>query len=135
MKEIAKKYFLSGYSCSESVVQAAIDKGYVSEELLAISTVFSGGMGVRCLCGAIAGAQLVIGAIYGKTKNSDGMKARALAKEFSQKFMEKFKVNCCKILSKDYDFHSPERKNHCTNMVEFSAQLLESVLENEHVQV
>ena len=132
MKEEAVKYFLSGYSCSESVVQAAVNKGYVSQDLLRAATPFSGGMGVRCLCGAVAGAQLVIGSMFGKSKESDGMKARALAKQFNEIFAQKYKVNCCKVLSAGFkDFHSPERKQHCTSMVNDSCEILEEILKSE----
>lgn len=135
MKENAAKYFKNGYSCSESVVQSAIDKGYAQKELLAVATPFSGGMGVRCLCGAVAGAQLVIGTMFGKNNERDGMKARALAKQFNEKFAEKHKVNCCKVLSSGYDFHSPERKNHCCTMVEECCDILEYLLKENMVEV
>ena len=130
MEKTAVNYFLSGYSCSESVVQAAIDKGYISKDLLSVATSFSGGMGVRCLCGAVAGAQIVIGGLYGKNSDRDGLKARALAKQFNEKFAQKYKVNCCKVLSAGFkDFHSPERKQHCTSMVSDSIKILEEILE------
>ncbi len=135
MKEIALKHFMSGYSCSESVVQAAIDKGYAKDDLLSAATPFSGGMGVRCLCGAVAGAQLVIGANFGKKQNErDGMKARALAKKFSEEFAKKYKVNCCKVLSAGFEFHSPERKQHCCSMVGFCSELAEKILKEEALQ-
>ena len=129
MKELAVKYFMEGYSCSEAMVQAAADKGYISQEALAIATSFSGGMGVRCLCGAVAGAQMVIGAMYGKNSERDGKKARALAKEFNETFAQKYKVNCCKVLSAGYDFHSQERKQHCAGMVKDCAHILEEIIE------
>ncbi len=128
MKDIAKEYFKKGYSCSESVVQAAIDKGYVSKELLSAATAFSGGMGVRCLCGTVAGSQLVIGSMFGKNEQKDGMQARALAKQFNEKFSQKYKVNCCKVLSAGFDFHSPERKTHCTNIVNDAAEIVENII-------
>lgn len=133
MKDTAVKHFVNGYSCSEAVVQAAIEKGYVKEDLLSVATSFSGGMGVRCVCGAVAGAQMVIGALYGRNnKDRDGKQARALAKEFSEKFAEKYKVNCCKVLSKGFDGHTPERKQHCSSMVGDSCVILESILK-EHL--
>ncbi len=135
MKKIAVEYFKSGYSCSESVVQAAIDKGYAPKELLSAATPFSGGMGVRCLCGAVAGAMLVIGSIYGKNEARDGMQARALAKQYNEKFSQKYKVNCCKVLSAGFnDFHSPERKLHCCSMVEDSCIILEELLKENLVK-
>ena len=62
----AAEYFNSGYSCSESMVMWAIDEGLISKEALSLATPFSGGMGVGCLCGAIAGSQMIIGAQFGR---------------------------------------------------------------------
>ena len=136
MKELAVKYFMEGYSCSESMVQAAVDKGYIGQEALAIATSFSGGMGVRCLCGAVAGSQMVIGAMFGRNSKRDGKKARALAKEFNEKFAQKYKVNCCKVLSSGYDFHSPERKAHCAEMVGDCAVILDEIIKaNREVNI
>ncbi len=137
MKDLAVKYFMEGYSCSESIVQAAIDKGYVSKETLSIATPFSGGMGVRCLCGAVAGAQIVIGAIFGKDNNErDGKKARALAKEYNELFSQKYKVNCCKVLSAGFsDFHSLERRKHCSSIVNDSCTILENILKENLVKI
>lgn len=136
MKELAVKYFMEGYSCSEAMVQAAADKGYISQEALSIATSFSGGMGVRCLCGAVAGSQMVIGSMYGKNAERDGKKARALAKEFNETFAQKYKVNCCKVLSAGFDFHSPERKQHCSGMVSDCAVILEDIIKaNQNINV
>ncbi len=129
MKNLAVKYFLDGYSCSEAIVQASADKGYISQEALSIATSFSGGMGVRCLCGAVAGSQMVIGAMYGKNNERDGKKARALAKQFNEEFAKKYKVNCCKVLSAGFaDFHSSERRQHCSNLVSDCCEILENII-------
>ena len=45
----------------------AIEKGLVPEELLSAATSFSGGMGSGCLCGAIAGSQIVLGYVLGRS--------------------------------------------------------------------
>ena len=134
MKDKAIKHFKEGYSCSESVVQAAIDKGYAPKELLSVATPFSGGMGIRCLCGAVAGSQIIIGSMFGKNEERDGKKARALAKQFNEKFAEKYKVNCCKVLSAGYEFSSPERREHCCGMVEDCSILLEELLKENLVK-
>ncbi len=134
MKDLAVKYFMEGYSCSESIVQAAADKGYISYDALSIATSFSGGMGARCLCGAVAAAQMVIGAMYGKNSSRDGKQARALAKQFYENFTDKYKVTCCKVLSAGFeDFHSPERRRHCSSMVAYSADLLDNILKTNLV--
>ena len=135
MKEKAKEYFAKGYNCAESVVQAAIDKGYVPKELLCSASPFGGGMGVRCLCGAVAGSLLVTGSMFGRNDERDGMEARALAKEFNEKFSQKYKVNCCKVLSSGFEFHSPERKAHCMNMVNDASELTENIIKTHTVKV
>lgn len=130
-KDLAPKYFLEGYSCSESIAKAAVEIGLADESLISIATSFSGGMGSGCLCGAVAGSQMVLGLLHGKLKDNT---ARALAKEFYANFVKTHKVTCCKILTKDFkDFHSPERKNHCVNMVYDCAKILDEMLVEENV--
>lgn len=125
--DIAPKLFLEqGFSCSESIAKAANELGLAPESFVSIATSFSGGMGNGCLCGAVAGSQMVLGLLYGKYKTNT---ARALAKEFYQRFTKTHKVTCCKVLTKDFkDFHSPERKQHCVNMVADCAKILDEML-------
>ena len=127
--DLAPNYFLSGYSCSESIAHAAVDMGLADEGFISVSTSFSGGMGSGCLCGAIAAAQMVLGLLHGKNKDNT---ARTLAKEFYKKITEIHKVACCKVLTREFkDFHSPERKAHCVNMVADCANILDEMLEKE----
>lgn len=130
MKNLATENFKNGYSCSESIVKAAFDKGIIDSDLTSIATSFSGGMSSGCLCGAIAGAQMVIGYLYGKKTDDKGLKARELAKKFIEQFKEQHKVTCCRVLTRDYEFASPERKNHCSEMVSTSAEILENLIKN-----
>ena len=118
-----------GCSCSESIVKEAVDNGLVPPELLSVATSFSGGMGSGCLCGAIAGSQMVIGYLFGK-ENSKGNPeiARQKAKEFIQKFRETHKATCCRVLTAGMDMASPERKAHCANMVNDCSKILEELI-------
>ena len=131
----AAEYFNNGYSCSESMIKWAIDEGLVSEELLAAATSFSGGMGVGCLCGAVAGAQMIVGAQYGRdNKYGNENLARAKAKELAQRFMEKHKATCCRVLTRGMEFSGPNRKAHCTNMVDDCQKLVEELIQAEVVR-
>lgn len=121
-----------GCSCSESIVKAAVESGYAPEELINVATSFSGGMGSGCLCGAIAGSQIIIGYIFGKNKTNT---ARILAKEFIEEFKKTHKATCCRVLTAGFDFHSPERKQHCVNMVQSCAKILNEMLEREKAKV
>lgn len=157
----ADNFLNKGYSCSESIVQAAIDLNMVPKELLSVATSFSGGMGSGCLCGAIAGSQIVLGYLFGKNKTNTARAlapegasahvadvvhgpcssqapvapARALAKEFIEEFKKTHKATCCRVLTAGFDFHSPERKKHCVNMVESCANILSTMLEREMSKV
>ena len=125
-KTLAPNYFKEGYSCSESIARAAVELGLADDNFVSIATSFSGGMSVRCLCGAVAGSQMVLGLLHGK--NQDNC-ARSLAKEFYERFTKNHKVACCKVLSANFkDFHSPERKAHCTNIVEECGKILDEIL-------
>lgn len=124
----AAEYFNNGYSCSESIIMWAVDEGLVPKDLLAVATPFSGGMGSGCLCGAISGAQMVLGYLYGR-ENSLGNEtlARAKAKEFIKRFTDEHKATCCRVLTRGLDMASLERKSHCTNMVDFCEKLVKDL--------
>ena len=128
MKNKAVDYYINkGYSCSESVVMAAIDAGLCDRSLLPCATAFSGGMSSGCLCGAVAGAQLVIGYNYGKN-NSKGneVEARLKAANMVEEFKKRHKVTCCKVLTAGLE--GTERKQHCCNMLGDSAEILEELV-------
>ena len=128
----ASEYFNNGYSCSESMIKWAVDNDLVSGELLPVATSFSGGMGIGCLCGAVAGAQMIIGSQFGReNKKGNETIARGKANELVQKFMETHKATCCRVLTRGLDMGSSERKAHCTNMVEFCQKLVEELVQVE----
>lgn len=125
----AAEYFMQGYCCSESVVKEAIDKGLIPEEMLSVATAFAGGMGSGCLCGAIAGSQIVIGSLYGKNNQFGNEEiAKIKAKEFISEFKKLHKATCCRVLTNGLEMASPERKAHCANMVEDCSKILQEII-------
>ncbi len=125
-KELAPKYFMQGYSCSESVAMAAFEMGLVDKRFVSVATSFSGGMSSRCLCGAVAASQMVLGYFHGEFEDDT---ARNLAKELYERFTAIHKVTCCRVLTKDFaDFHSSERKKHCVQMIEDATSILDDML-------
>lgn len=127
--EKACDYFLNkGFSCSESVVMGAVAEGLVPDELVSVATPFCGGLGQGCLCGAVSGAQIVIGYLYGRNKANI---AKALGRKYMEEFKKIHKVTCCKVLTANFkdSFNTPERKAHCVNMVESSSKILKAILE------
>ena len=131
----AAEYFQSGYSCSESLIKWAIDEKLVPEELLAVATPFSGGMGVGCLCGAISGAQIIIGYLFGKNNAGKNEElARTKAKALMQRFMEKHGATCCRVLTRGLEMASPERKAHCVNIVNDCEKFVEELVRAEVIR-
>lgn len=123
-----------GCSCSESIIKEAVDNGILPQEMLSVATSFSGGMGSGCLCGAIAGSQMVIGYLFGKgNPNGNPEIARQKAREFIEEFKKNHKATCCRVLTAGMDMASPERKAHCANMVNECSEILKKVTENSLV--
>ena len=112
----AAEYFNQGYSCSESIIMEAIEKGLVPEEFLSAATSFSGGMGSGCLCGAIAGSQMVLGYVKGRKM------ARAAAREFIQNFMATHKATCCRVLTRGMDIAAHQVRHNQHNSIFWSGQ-------------
>ena len=63
----AKKLFLEGYNCSQSVFLAFEDKYDMDHSMaMKLSSSFGGGMGrLREVCGAVSGMFMVAGLLYG----------------------------------------------------------------------
>lgn len=75
----AKALFLQGYNCAQSVAGAYTDiLGLPFETAVRLASGFGGGIGrLREVCGAMCGAVMVLGAVYGY----DGPKAFEAKKE------------------------------------------------------
>ena len=110
---------------------AAIDEG-LCDKSFACATPFSGGMSSGCLCGAVAGAQLVIGYNTGRENvNGNEVTARKLAASVVEEFKNRNKFTCCKALTAGYE--GPQRKEHCVKMVEDGAEILEKPYGSEGI--
>lgn len=126
IKDKALEYFKNGYSCSESIVQACIDEGLCSSELLPCATTFSAGMSSGCACGAVTGAQLVLGYLFGRNNRfSNQVFAREKAAALVEEFKKRNKVLCCKILC--LGFEGSAKKEHCSKFVNDAAEILEEL--------
>ncbi len=128
MKEKAIEYYMNGgYSCSESVIKAAIDEGLCDKSMLAAATAFSGGMSSGCVCGAIAAIQMISGLHFGRGNqfgNEDS--AREKAAFIVEEFKKRNKVTCCRVLSKGLS--GMERKQNCSKYVGDACDILEQIL-------
>lgn len=130
IKDKALTHFKNGYSCSESIVQACVDEGICSSDLLPCATTFSGGMSSGCACGALTGSQLVLGYLYGRNnKFGNNVFAREKAAQLVEEFKIRNKVTCCKVLCSGLE--GMARKEHCCKMVSDAGEILEKLIETK----
>lgn len=128
MKESAVNYFINqGYSCTESILKAAIEEGLCPETLLPCATAFSGGMASGCVCGSVAAAQIINGYNFGR-ENSKGndVLARQNAAKIVEEFKKRNKVTCCRVLSKGLEGQA--KKQNCSKYVADACEILEDIL-------
>lgn len=129
MENKAIDFFNQGYSCSEAILKTAAAKGLFPEDLIKMGTAFSGGMSSGCLCGAITGAQLVISYNLGRNDIAgNSVECKKTARKFIEKFKARHKYTCCRILSKKYEFNTPERRQNCANLVNSSSEILNEII-------
>ena len=134
IKNAKKLYLEDGYSCSESILHALREAGVpVPDSLLRSVTGLRAGIGgAGCVCGTLMAVVLMLGYLYGRTNNhEDEKKANQLSAQLHDKFKEKFKSTCCRVLTRKYDFKSKERKEFCAGLVEFVISELIDILPKE----
>lgn len=101
--ELATEYFNQGFNCAQSVLASFKEEVSLEEkDLLKIASGFGAGMGrLQQTCGAVAGACMVLGLIYGKDKSDDteaGERTYALVQEFHSRFKELHNTTLCNEL-------------------------------------
>lgn len=90
--EKAEKLFTEGYNCAQAVVYAFNDILELDDKMiLSLSSSFGGGMGrLREVCGAVTGAFMVLGVLYGYSdvNASDKGDHYSRIQEFANRFKE-----------------------------------------------
>jgi len=124
--------FNSGYHCSEAVFIGV--GGSLLEELhpqaIRLSTPFAGGVGSSKLelCGALTGALMVIGGLYGRTRaGEDDTRCQELAAAYRAAFLRRFGWLKCQDLKDNFIGNSGEP--NCRDLVEGATQLLLELVE------
>ena len=100
----AKKIFEEGCNCSQAVVAAFSDVLGIDEATAKrISTGLGGGVGrLREVCGAVSGAAMVLGFVYGGEKGEDKISAYEKVQELANEFKkDEGSIICREILGLD----------------------------------
>lgn len=135
----AEGYFQRGeFFCSEAVVHTINELlGWpYSEDVVRMASAFPIGMGKSgCLCGAVSGGAMALGMAYGR-KHGEAMNEKMfpIAKELHDYIKNLYGSTCCRVLVKNYEFASPERKAHCVKITgEVAAWIASKLLDDPEV--
>ena len=141
-KELAMKYFLEGYNCSQAVVLAFADLIPNSKDLVKIAAPFGGGMSrMRETCGAVSGMVLVVGNLYGYDTPETGdkkLELYATTQPLLKKFEEKYGSLTCRVLrglTQVHDDPTPTKRDAnfykttpCKELVGGAAEILDEFI-------
>ena len=140
-KEESKNLFMQGIDCSQVVTGAFAEKmGMTEEQARKVSSCFGGGMMCGETCGAVTGALMVIGMVYGHSREGDQSQKEIMAAktgEFKKLFGEKYSSCICRELlghdiSKPGEMEKVLEKglmfDFCPRVVEDTIDILEKIL-------
>ena len=134
VRETAEGYFQRGeFFCTEAVVHAINEfLGWpFPAEVTKLASAFPIGIGKsKCLCGAVSGGAIALGMVYGRS-HGEAMDERMfpVAARLHDYVKELYGSTCCRVLVKNFDFASPERKAHCVQITgEVAAWVAEQFL-------
>lgn len=126
-------------NCAESVLKALLTTcgEECPVELLKVATGFGRGMGqAGCTCGALAGAVMAAGLLFGRTAPTGrGPEACAeLSKKIHDAFKAHHKATCCRVLHHGLPYGSSEQAAACSkrtaDTAEFAARILMEAAQN-----
>lgn len=123
----AGNYFKEGYNCAEAIFLTfrEILAPEMDPAMIKLVTGFGSGVGESgCMCGALTGSVVALNMVKGRTTNLESREeAYKYAKEFSERFTEKFGVTCCRALN-PYPYESREHLVNCLKITGNTGKLL-----------
>ena len=141
--DYAIECFNSGFNCAQSVFTAfSKDYGMDIKQSLRIAASFGGGMGhIGEACGAVTGAFLVLGLLYGQENEGDNytkVKNYLLVKEFTYRFRKiNGSIKCNELL--EYDISDEKQliaarqtdifQTLCPKYVSDAVKILEEIID------
>lgn len=120
-------YFKEGNNCAEAIFKTF--QPYLAPEmdkdLVRLVTGFGSGVGeAGCMCGALTGSIVAINMVKGRTsKEESRQEAYDYAKEFHDRFQEKYGVTCCRALN-PHPFETREHLTTCLKITGNTGKLL-----------
>jgi len=134
-KEKAGDYFSQKLHCSQAVLAAfADDCGISEEQALKLGSCFGSGMRKGEVCGAVTGALMDLGLLYGQKKPED-LVGRQSSNEVNDLMMDRFKEKCGSYLCNDLlgcDISTKEGVQFCMDnklFTEFCPKMVAAAVE------
>ncbi len=96
---IAREEMKSGHNCCQAVLLAAsqVWNMPITEDVLAAASLFGGGIGSGCTCGALAGMVMASGI---RQKSEPHPQGEKLAQHLHDEFKQNFGATCCRAIKK-----------------------------------
>ena len=134
-KEIAANYFSQKLHCSQAVLAAFAEEcGITEEEAIKLGSCFGGGMRKGEVCGAVTGALMALGLLYGQKAAGD-TEGRQLSNKVNDLMMDRFKEKCGSYICNDLlgcDITSAEGHKYCLDnnlFTEFCPKMVTAAVE------
>ncbi len=131
--EKARDYFILGYHCSESMIKAFNEEYNLkfTPKMIRMATGLGGGLGkAKCSCGVLTTGAIILSSFYGRVDlRKDDTLAFDLSKELHDRFKEKFKVTCCRGLTKNIKWGHPDHVENCSKYVYEASIILKDILD------
>jgi C_GCAxxG_C_C family probable redox protein len=125
----AGNFFKEGYNCAEAIflTYQPLLAPEIDSSLVRLFTGYGSGVGESgCMCGALTGSIAALNMIKGRTSNQVSRdEAYELAKEFTDRFTEKYGVTCCRALNP----HPFESKEHLVNCLKITGNTSKLMME------
>lgn len=132
----AGDYHNKGFNCAESIFLAfrGVAAPDLSEEMVRLATPFGGGIGRSgCICGALSGAIIILGAAKGRiSPDTPRKESYDLSNDYHNRFKDEFGGTCCRVLVKD-KFGSKEQGEKCFKIITESAALLMKFIDEKGI--
>lgn len=133
MNEYAMDLFHKGFTCAEAVMYTTnkfLNLG-LDEKSFAMCSGFPWGLGGGgCICGALAGASMIISSIYGRQsfEQTRSDECFPINKELHDEFKKANGGTCCRVLMKGLDRDDPQRKANCSEYVKNTLKIVVELL-------
>jgi len=133
LAEQATELFKGGLYCSEAILQVFnkyLDLG-LNDSAVKMATGFGSGLGAaKCCCGSLTGAIMVLSAVKGRVSNNENVdEVFTLTRELHDRFKKRYKATCCRLLTKNVNWGTPEHHQHCEKYVNGAVEILIEILE------